>query len=141
VGALLDMAIFVVPLLVVLVVIGSVAKFLHGLGLAVLGRAQPAEVAPATPVGRFLGLTLSRLLAPLEQIVVVASTLIVFLGIFLLADRWRLWDDGLVDVTATVVAAETRCAPRGETPKVFTGLPICPQPIPSDLRPYRTVDL
>ncbi len=140
-GAFLDMAIFIVPLVVALVVIGSVAKFLHGLGLALLGRAQPTEVAPATPVGRFLGLTLSRLLAPLEQIVLVASTLIVALGVFLIADRWRLWDDGLVDVTAKVVAAETRCAPRGETPKVFSALPICPQPIPPDLRPYRTVDL
>lgn len=97
------------PLIVVVVSVGVALSFGHRFVLALLGRPQPAESGPVTPVGRFLGRALAAVLAPIQQILAIVAMFLVLSTMLFLADRHRLYDDGLVDTTVTIVGPTTRC--------------------------------
>ncbi|WP_333825994.1 hypothetical protein [Pinisolibacter sp.] len=103
----------VLPLIVIALMIGVAASFGYRFVLALLGRPQPSESGPVTPVGRFLGRTLSMLLAPIQQILAIVAMFLVLSTILFLADRYRLYDDGLVDTTVTIVGRTRRCLDPG----------------------------
>ena len=141
-GEALAMVEFAAPLIVLLVAVGAVLKFAHGLVLTLLGRAPSEEpVRPSTGVGRFLGRAVSRLLHPFEQGLRIVSALLFLAVVFLTVDRLRLWDDGLVDAEARVSAIRTVCAPLDSLDAQVPVATSCPTPIPAGQHTIEVADL
>ena len=91
----------------------SCAPMPSGMAAPVEAAGAPSESGPVTPVGRFLGRTLSMLLAPIQQILAIVAMFLVLSTILFLADRYRLYDDRLVDTTVTIVGRTRRCLDPG----------------------------
>lgn len=131
-----------VPFVILLVAIGAVLKFVHGFVLSLFGRAPSDEpVRPSTGVGRFLGQVAAKLLYPFEQMLRVTSLVYFMVAVIVVADRLRLWDDGLVDAKAQVTALRTLCQPYGSFEAAVPAATACPTPKPSTMYTVEVADL
>lgn len=114
------------PLIVVVVVVGIVVRFAYRLVLALLGRPQPGAGGPVTPVGKIVGKGLSALLSPIQQTLAIFAMFLVLSSALFIADHFRLYDDGLVDTTATIVGRSKRCLdPRADHLAALPTAPVC----------------
>ncbi len=107
------MTLALLPIFVVVVVGFVLVKYsFHGL-VHLFGWQLTRRPAPVARRAwqKVAGVVLAKLLAPAEQVPLIASVVVFCGGLYLVLDRMRLWDDGLVDTRATVVGLSTACIP------------------------------
>ncbi len=130
------------PLIVAVVVVGLVVRFAYRLVPALLGRPQPSAGGPVTPVGKIVGKGLSALLSPIQQTLAIFAMFLVLSSALFIADHFRLYDDGLVDTTATIVGRSKRCLdPRADHLAALPTAPVCGDGETAGRRVIETLDV
>lgn len=130
------------PLIVVVVVAVVVVRFAYHVVLALLGRPQPSTNGPVTPVGRVVAKGISALLSPIQQILAIFAMFLVLSSALFIADHFRLYDDGLVDTTATIVGRSKRCLdPAADRDAALPTAPACVDGVTTGRRVIDALDV